>query len=69
MDRRSPTRSTDIRAERHRPEHTQEELLAMIAHEIRDPLTSCIGFAELLLRRGDDMAAEEQREALRAISR
>ena len=41
----------------------------MVAHEIREPMTSCIGFAELLLRRQDDMSADERREALEAIAR
>jgi len=47
----------------------QAELLGMVAHEIRDPMTSCIGFAEMLLQKGDRMTEEERREALASIAK
>jgi len=47
----------------------QAEFLATVAHEIRDPMTSCIGFAEMLLRKGDLMTEEERREALETIAK
>src|SRR5205823_7257064 len=47
----------------------QSEFLAMVGHELRDPMTSCIGFAELLLQKGDRMTEAERREALETISK
>lgn len=41
----------------------------MVAHEIRDPMTSCIGYAELLLQRHDDMSEDERNEALMTIAK
>jgi len=68
--RRVQNRSEEDQAERlDRLERSHEELLAMIAHEIRDPMTSTIGFAELLLRRHDAMTEAERNEALAAIAR
>jgi len=50
-------------------EHRHAEFLATVAHEIRDPMTSCIGFAEMLLRKGDLMTEEERQEALETIAK
>jgi two-component system, OmpR family, sensor histidine kinase VicK len=50
-------------------EHANQEFLAMVAHEIRDPMTSCIGYAELLLQRQDDMTEDERNEALMTIAK
>jgi len=68
--RRVDDRTEEDQAERlDRLERAHEEFLAMVAHEIRDPMTSCIGFAELLLQRPQGMTEEERREALAAIAR
>src|SRR5437867_10075535 len=67
---RLPSRSDQTHSERlDRLEQLHSDFLAMVAHEIRDPLTSCIGYAELLLGRQDDMTREEQREALETMSK
>jgi signal transduction histidine kinase len=52
-----------------RIERTHHEFLAMVAHELRDPMTSCIGFAEMLARKGDRMSEAERTEALEAIAK
>jgi signal transduction histidine kinase len=52
-----------------RLERLHGEFLATVAHEIRDPMTSCIGFAEMLLRKGDQMTPAEREEALRTIAK
>jgi two-component system sensor histidine kinase VicK len=68
--RRSLTRTDEAPSERlERLERANHEFLAMVAHEIRDPMTSCIGYAELLLQRHDDMTEEERDEALRTIAK
>ena len=55
-------------AQRHEPlDELQSELIATVAHEIRDPMTSAIGFAQMLLGKGDRMTEEERREALETI--
>lgn len=57
--------------------HTEEEplaealpadLLATIGHELRGPLTTIQGYAETLLRHEQQLAPEERREFLQAIS-
>ncbi|MFN2543009.1 MAG: sensor histidine kinase [Actinomycetota bacterium] len=50
-------------------ERVHAEFLATVAHEIRDPMTSCIGFAEMLIQKGDRMTEEEREEALRTIAK
>ena len=50
-----------------RLDELQSELIATVAHEIRDPMASAIGFAQMLLTKGDRMTGEERREALEAI--
>jgi signal transduction histidine kinase len=68
--RRSLTPTDEASTERlERLERAHHEFLAMVAHEIRDPMTSCIGFAELLLQRHDDMTEDERNEALRTIAK
>src|SRR5205807_2358018 len=47
---------TEENAERREPSDGPEsDLIATVAHEIRDPMTSAIGFADMLLRKGDQM--------------
>lgn len=48
-------------------EHLKSEFLAAAAHELRTPMTSIYGFAELLIQR--DMPAEKQRRYLDTIHR
>ena len=70
MAPRSFTQTDEAPTERlERLERAHHEFLAMVAHELRDPMTSIIGYAELLLQRHDDMSEEERREALRTISK
>jgi signal transduction histidine kinase len=67
---RSFTQTEEAPTERlERLERAHHEFLAMVAHEIREPLTSCIGYAELLLQRHDDVTEGERNEALRTISK
>jgi signal transduction histidine kinase len=68
--RSSPPGSKQTQEQRlERLERLNDEFLATVAHEIRDPMTSCIGFAETLLRKGDEMTEEERREALETIAK
>jgi signal transduction histidine kinase len=63
----SPAGGTSERLEAR--DELERELVAMVAHELRDPMTSTIGFAEMLLRRGDRMTEAERREALETIAK
>ena len=71
MSSRSPSGSrVETQDERlARLEYLQNEFVAMVAHELREPLSSCIGYAELLLKRYDDLSKDEREEALQTISR
>jgi signal transduction histidine kinase len=42
----------------------KDELLALVSHELRTPLTLMTGSAELLLRRGEDLARADRDELL-----
>src|SRR5437773_452080 len=66
-ERTIASRASHERLASQEPAH--HEFLAKVAHETRDPMTSCIGYAELLLQRHDDMSEEERDEALRTISK
>ncbi|HET9691259.1 MAG TPA: HAMP domain-containing sensor histidine kinase [Acidimicrobiales bacterium] len=46
-----------------------DELLALAAHELRNPVTAIRGFADTLLRGRDVLSAEQQDAALDAIAR
>jgi signal transduction histidine kinase len=52
-----------------RLERLKNEFVAMVAHELREPLTTSIGYAELLLNRYEELSTDEREDALRAISR
>jgi signal transduction histidine kinase len=57
-------------AERRRAEEIRDEFLSVAAHELKTPLTSLRGFAQLLLRqaeRGETLDSERLRPALAAI--
>lgn len=57
-------------AERRRAEEVRDEFLSVAAHELKTPLTSLRGFAQLLLRqteKGETPDAERLRQALSAI--
>jgi signal transduction histidine kinase len=44
-----------------------EEELVRLVHDLRTPLTIVSGFTEMLLRRGDEIDAEQRREFLERI--
>lgn len=46
----------------------KDDFVARISHELRTPLTPITGFAELLLKKGDDMTPETRRTALERIA-
>ena len=57
-------------AERRKAEEARDEFLSVAAHELKTPLTSLRGFAQLLIRqaeRGEAPDAERLRQALAAI--
>jgi signal transduction histidine kinase len=44
-----------------------EQRLVTMVHDLRTPLTIVVGFAELLARRGEDLAAEQRQEYIARI--
>lgn len=50
-----------------RANRAKDELLAMVSHELRAPLTSIRGFADLLEHHADDLAADQREEMARRI--
>lgn len=54
-------------AELGRVNRAKDEFLSMVSHEMRTPLSSIHGFADLLDRRHDELDAEERREMARRI--
>lgn len=44
-----------------------EERLTRLVHDLRTPLTIVSGFAEMLVRRGDELAPEQRAEFLGRI--
>jgi signal transduction histidine kinase len=69
VGRSSPRDDETVRPRADGADRLEGEFLATVAHEIRDPMTSCIGFAEMLLRKGDRMSEDERREALETIAK
>ena len=53
--------------ERQRLERVREEVVSVVSHEMRTPLTSILGFAEFLLENA--MATEQQRDLLGRIAK
>jgi K+-sensing histidine kinase KdpD len=47
---------------------TPEDELRTLVHDLRTPLTLVSGFSDLLVRRGDDLAAPERDEYARRIA-
>ena len=56
-------------ARAHELTQLKSEFVTLVAHELRSPLTSITGYAELLLERPGGMSAEAQREALGIVQR
>lgn len=56
----------DLTRER-RVERLKSDFVATVSHELRTPITPLKGYAELLLRRGDDLPAEKRTRALTSI--
>lgn len=48
-------------------ERLRADFVARISHELRSPLTPIRGFVQLLLRRGDRLTEDQQREALTSV--
>ena len=48
-------------------ERLRSDFVARVSHELRTPLTPIRGFASVLLRRGEQLEAEQRREALERI--
>jgi PAS domain S-box-containing protein len=49
-------------------ERLRSDFVARVSHELRTPLTPIRGFANILLRRGDTMSAEQRQDALTTIA-
>ena len=47
---------------------TPEDELRTLVHDLRTPLTLVSGFSDLLVRRGDDLAATERADYVRRIA-
>jgi signal transduction histidine kinase len=56
-------------ARAHELTQLKSEFVTLVAHELRSPLTSITGYAELLLERPGGTSAEAQREALGVVQR
>ena len=48
-------------------ERLRSDFVARVSHELRTPLTPIRGFAGVLLKRGDDLTAEQRTDALQRI--
>jgi signal transduction histidine kinase len=47
---------------------TKDKFISIIAHDLRNPLNSIIGFSDLLDKNGDGLAPQEQKEYIHTIS-
>ena len=48
-------------------ERLKSELVSIVSHELRTPLASILGFAQLLLTRGDELPPAERRRFLEIV--
>lgn len=63
---------TELHRARHEVERMNEamrEFIATTSHDLRTPLASMLGFAEVLDAKGDDLGAEQRSTATAAIAR
>ncbi len=47
----------------------RRDLVANVSHDLRTPLSSMLGYLELLIIKGDDLNADEQKKYLKIVSR
>ncbi len=57
-------RAQDIAADLERANEAKDDFLGMVSHELKTPITTILGNAEVLLRRSDLIDEEMRREAL-----
>lgn len=54
-------------AMRERASHAKDDFLGLVSHELKTPITTALGNAEILRRRGDALDADQRQEALADI--
>lgn len=67
LDRISAIAEREEAAVRERDERTRSDLLRSISHDLRTPLTSISGNADVLLAAGESLDPERRRELLRTV--